>query len=56
MAKNTGIERSKNNPIELGKFLDNNYRSTIVLTASGAPGKSSALGPIPTQPLIGIEL
>ena len=39
-------------------FLDNNSRSRAVLTASRAPGKSRALGPIPTQPLIliGIKL
>jgi hypothetical protein len=37
-------------------FLDNNNRSGAALTASRAPGKSSALGPIPTQPLIGIKL
>jgi hypothetical protein len=28
----------------------------VVLTESRAPGHSSALGPIPTQPLIGIKL
>jgi hypothetical protein len=37
-------------------FLDTNNRSRAGLTASRAPGKSSALGPIPTQPLIGIKL
>ena len=37
-------------------FLDNNYRRRAVLTASRALEKSSALGPIPTQPLIGIKL
>ena len=31
-------------------YLDNNNRSRAVLTASRAPRKSSALGPIPTQP------
>ena len=37
-------------------FVDNNNRSRAVLTASRVPRKSSALGPIPTQPLIGIKL
>ena len=37
-------------------LLDNNNRSRAALTTSRAPGKSNALGPIPTQPLIGIKL
>ena len=30
--------------------------SRAILTASKAPGQSSSLGPIPTQPLTGIKL
>jgi hypothetical protein len=37
-------------------FFDNNNRSRAVLAASRTPRKSIALGPIPTQPLIGIKL
>ena len=34
-------------------FLDDNNRSRAVLTVSRVPGKSSAPGLTPTQPLIG---
>jgi hypothetical protein len=34
-------------------FLDDNNRSRAVLAVLRAPGKSSAPGPIPTQPPIG---
>ena len=51
-----GYEKSKVFPIHFTRvdplycFLDNSNRSRAVLTASLAPRKSSALGPIPTQP------
>jgi hypothetical protein len=46
---------NNNVTVPLYCFLDNNNRSRAALTASEAPGKSSPLGPIPTQPLIGIK-